>query len=72
MTGTIAPADIAAISTQGLAAGNMAAIVKEIQAGYTYANVHTNPSPAGEIRGQLEQQGERFLVDDDQAQAPTR
>jgi hypothetical protein len=53
VTGTIAPADVMAITSQGLAAGDLAAIVKEIRAGFAYANVHTGPSPAGEIRGQL-------------------
>jgi hypothetical protein len=53
VTGTVAPADVQAITTQGLAAGDLAAIVKEIRAGFAYANVHTATSPAGEIRGQL-------------------
>lgn len=53
VTGTIAPADIMAIATQGLAAGDLAAIVKEIKSGFAYANVHTSQSPGGEIRGRL-------------------
>jgi hypothetical protein len=53
VTGTVAAADVAAIPAQGLAAGDIAAIEEEIARGFTYANVHTTTSPAGEIRGQL-------------------
>ena len=63
VTGTIAPADVLAIPTQGLAAGDLAAIVKEIRAGFAYANVHTSQSPGGEIRGQLN--GKKKDHDDD-------
>jgi CHRD domain-containing protein len=53
VTGTITAADVMPVPTQGLAATDFAAIVKEINAGFGYANVHTTQSPAGEIRGQL-------------------
>jgi hypothetical protein len=53
VTGTVAAADVAALPAQGLAAGDLAAIEEEIARGFTYANVHTATSPAGEIRGQL-------------------
>jgi CHRD domain len=65
VTGTIAPADVMAITTQGLAAGDLAAIVKEIRAGFAYANVHTGQSPGGEIRGQLNGQKKDRDDDDD-------
>jgi CHRD domain len=65
VTGTIAPADVAAIPTQGLAAGDLAAIVKEIRAGFAYANVHTAQSPGGEIRGQLNGKKKHHDDDDD-------
>jgi CHRD domain len=38
---------------QQLQAGDLAAIITAIHAGVTYANVHTNLSPGGEIRGQI-------------------
>ena len=65
VTGTITAADVAAIPTQGLAAGDLAAIVKEIKAGFAYANVHTSQSPGGEIRGQLSGKGNDRDDDDD-------
>jgi hypothetical protein len=53
VTGTVAAGDILAIPTQGLAAGDLAAIVSEIKDGFTYVNVHTTSFGGGEIRGQL-------------------
>jgi hypothetical protein len=45
--GVVGPAD------QGIAAGNLAAILQMIRAGLGYANMHTPLHPNGEIRGQL-------------------
>jgi hypothetical protein len=53
VTGTVAAADVLPIPTQGLAALDLAGIVQEIRAGFTYANVHTMAIGAGEIRGQI-------------------
>ena len=53
VTGTVAAADVVGPVNQGIAAGNITAIIQEIRAGFAYANVHTMISPGGEIRGQL-------------------
>ena len=55
VSGTIMAANVIAGSTasQQLVAGDLAAVITAIRAGAAYANVHTNPSPGGEIRGQL-------------------
>lgn len=52
-TGTITAADIMAVPAQGIAAGEFAEFLRAIRAGVTYANVHTNKHPGGEIRGQI-------------------
>ena len=55
VAGTITAANVIAGATasQQLAAGDLAAVVAAIRAGAAYANVHTEPSPGGEIRGQI-------------------
>jgi hypothetical protein len=53
VTGTIVAADIQAISAQGIVAGDLAAALRAMRAGVTYANVHTATYSLGEIRGQL-------------------
>ena len=55
VTGTITAANVIAGATgsQQLAAGDLAAVIAAIRAGAAYANVHTAPSPGGEIRGQI-------------------
>ena len=55
VSGTIMAANVIAGSTasQQLVAGDLAAVITVIRAGAAYANVHTNPSPGGEILGQL-------------------
>jgi hypothetical protein len=55
VTGRITAANVIAgsITTQQLAAGDLAAIITAIRAGSAYANVHTSLSPGGEIRGQI-------------------
>ena len=55
VSGTITAANViaGATTTQQLAAKDLAAVITAIQAGAAYANVHTNLSPGGEIRGQI-------------------
>jgi len=55
VSGTITPANVLAgsMAPQQLAGGDLAAVSAAIRAGAAYANVHTNISPGGEIRGQI-------------------
>ncbi len=53
ITGTTLPGDILGPTTQEFAAGDLNSIIKAMEAGLTYANMHTPTLPAGEIRGQL-------------------
>jgi CHRD domain len=55
VSGTITAANVIAgsMAPQQLAAGDLAAVVAAIRAGAAYANVHTDVSPGGEIRGQI-------------------
>jgi hypothetical protein len=55
VTGRITAANVIAGATasQQLVASDLAAIITAIRAGAAYANVHTNLSPGGEIRGQI-------------------
>ncbi len=64
VTGTIDPADVIGPAGQGIAPGEFDELAAALQAGATYANVHTNDNvappntgpgdfPGGEIRGQI-------------------
>ena len=53
ITGTIKPADVIGPVDQGLDPMQFDELVRAIRAGVTYANVHSETFPAGEIRGQL-------------------
>jgi hypothetical protein len=55
ITGTIDPADVMALDDQGIEAGSFAELVRAIRAGATYANVHSERFPSGEIRGQIQE-----------------
>ena len=54
ITGTATAADVVAVAGQGIAAGDIAEVVRAIRAGKAYVNVHTATYPNGEIRGQIE------------------
>ena len=57
VTGTIEPADVLAVTGQGIEAGSFEELVRAIRAGATYANVHSSVFPPGEIRGQIGHRG---------------
>jgi hypothetical protein len=54
ITGTLTPANIIGPAGQGIEAGAFAEFVAAIRAGLTYANVHSERWPGGEVRGQIE------------------
>ena len=58
VSGTIVAGDILAIPAQGIAAGDLAAVLKAMRSGVTYANVHSTGFPGGEIRGQIPGHGD--------------
>ncbi len=51
--GTITAANVLAIPSQDLKAGDLASIIAAIRDGATYANMHSKKHPGGEIRGQI-------------------
>jgi hypothetical protein len=54
ISGTFTSDDVIGPAGQGIAAGEFAELLRAIRAGATYANVHTQNRPAGEIRAQLQ------------------
>lgn len=53
VTGTIVAANVIGPVGQGIAAGEFGELLKAIDGGATYANVHTVAFPGGEIRAQI-------------------
>ena len=51
--GVITAANVIGPTGQGIAAGEFAELVRAIKGGRTYANVHSNLFPGGEIRGKI-------------------
>jgi hypothetical protein len=59
VSGTLTAANVVQPATpppppQQILAGELAEVIAAIRAGKAYANVHTNLSPGGEIRGQID------------------
>jgi hypothetical protein len=53
ISGTIVANNVQQITAQGIAAGEFNEFARLLRAGFGYANLHTQQSPAGEIRGQI-------------------
>jgi len=56
---TIVPSDVIGPTAQGIAPGEFGELVAAIRAGRAYANVHSDMFPAGEIRGQINDDDQR-------------
>jgi CHRD domain-containing protein len=57
VSGVLSAQNITPVATQQILAGDFDEIIALIRAGAAYANVHSNLSPGGEIRGQLRHGG---------------
>ena len=57
--GDVTPADVIGPNGQGIEPGSFAEILKGMQTGNAYANIHTTRWPAGEIRGQINDRDQR-------------
>jgi hypothetical protein len=53
ISGTFSAVDVIGPAGQGIAAGELAELIKAIRARHTYANVHSDLFPGGEARGQI-------------------
>jgi hypothetical protein len=53
VNGTIDAADVTGPDARGLAPGEIEELVRAMRAGATYANVHSQRFPDGELRGQI-------------------
>lgn len=51
--GTFTAANVIGPAAQGIAAGEFDELLKAIEEGATYVNIHTTQYPGGEIRGQI-------------------
>jgi hypothetical protein len=51
--GDVTPSDVVGPNGQGIEPGSFDEIVRAMQAGHSYVNIHTTRWPGGEIRGQI-------------------
>jgi CHRD domain len=58
ITGTATEDDVVGPAGQGIAAGEFDELLRAIDAGLTYANVHSTMFRGGEVRGQLNDDGD--------------
>jgi CHRD domain-containing protein len=54
VSGTIVASDVEGPAAQGIAPGEIDELIEAMESGVTYANVHSDKFPSGEIRGQIE------------------
>jgi hypothetical protein len=57
--GDVGPADVVGPNAQGIEPASFAEILKAMQTGNAYANIHTTRWPGGEIRGQVNDRDQR-------------
>ena len=53
LTGVLTAMDVLGPASQGIASGDLPAVLDAIRSGQTYVNAHSTKFPAGEIRGQI-------------------
>ena len=63
-TGAVTPANVQTVAAQHFGPPDLAEVIAFMRAGLAYANVHTNLSPGGEIRGQTRRGGGHHDRDD--------
>ena len=54
VSGAVTAIDVVAVTSQGIAAGEFAEVIRAIRKGDAYVNVHTTTFPGGEIRGPVQ------------------
>jgi len=57
--GNITAANVIGPNGQGIAPGQFGEMIRAMQAGHAYANIHTTVWPGGEIRGQINDNDQR-------------
>ena len=55
VSGTLTAANVITQAGQGIAAADFSEVLRAMRAGFSYANVHSDLFPGGEVRGQITQ-----------------